>query len=168
MPAPLASCLCPCNHIHTIRYEGEFFKGLFNGHGLYTVPPITRDERLRAYKMRMLFAAEQQLLKADEYLDLGEADNARIPLQRAVESFEQAGLLDQPPPEMVEQLLKQLDAGVCVCVRARARSFVNVYNCMPSCAAWCIRMTYARIQMNQQFCTHACGYHDDCTLALAY
>ena len=43
------------------RYEGEFFRDLFNGHGLYTVPPITRAERLRAYVMRMLFAAEQVL-----------------------------------------------------------------------------------------------------------
>ena len=46
------------------RYEGNFFKDLFNGHGLYTVPPITRDERLRAYVMRMIFEAEKALLRA--------------------------------------------------------------------------------------------------------
>lgn len=42
------------------RYEGEFFRDLFNGHGLYTVPPITRAERLRAYVMRMIYEASSQ------------------------------------------------------------------------------------------------------------
>ena len=70
------------------RYEGEFFRDLFNGHGMYTVPPITRAERLRAYVMRMIYEAEKSLCRADDLLDLGEPVSAAKPLAQAGEFYD--------------------------------------------------------------------------------